>query len=63
MIRDGISFMRPADETKLRDQLQKKHEMFASPGFKSPNYNSQGSGVKGPVEIPPEMKDFVTNTE
>ena len=55
--------MRPADETKLRDQLQKKHEMFASPGFKSPNYNSQGSGVKGPVEIPPEMKDFVTNTE
>lgn len=63
MIRDGVSYLRPADETKLRDQVQKKHELFSSPGFMSPNGNSQGQPFKGPVLVPPEMKEFIENVE
>ncbi|XP_053392664.1 poly(A)-specific ribonuclease PARN-like isoform X3 [Mercenaria mercenaria] len=59
-IRDGIPYLRPVDEARLKEQVIKKHEVFASPAFISPSGGSQPGGVtKGPVDIPPEQKDFV----
>ncbi|XP_052241794.1 poly(A)-specific ribonuclease PARN-like isoform X2 [Dreissena polymorpha] len=59
MIGEGISYLRPADEARLKDQVQKKHEVFSSPAFITPGNTSQGGIPKGPVEIPPEMESFV----
>lgn len=57
---DGISFLRPQDEAKLKEQVIKKHEMFGSPTFVSLGIGSQSAGTfKGPVDVPPEQKDFV----
>ncbi|XP_052769212.1 poly(A)-specific ribonuclease PARN-like isoform X2 [Mya arenaria] len=59
-VKDGISFLRPADEARLRDQIQRKHEVLASPAYTTPGGASQPGAVnKGPVEVPPEMQDFV----
>lgn len=58
-ISEGISYLRPVDEAKLKEQVVKKHEILASPAFFSPNGGSQTGLVKGPVDVPPEQKDFV----
>lgn len=59
-ISQGIPYLRPVDEAKLKEQVVKKHELFSSPAFYSPSGGTQSGGVvKGPVDVPPEQKDFV----
>ena len=59
-VREGISYLRPADEARLREQVHKKHEIMSSPAYSTPSGASQSAGInKGPVEVPPEQKDFV----
>lgn len=69
-IRDGISYLRPHDEEKLRNHFQERHEQSFGP-FTSPaavpspaastasSNKSSTSSTKTPVIIPPEHQPFV----
>lgn len=67
-IREGISYLRPYDEDKLRMHFQERHEQsfgpFTSPGdglsVSSPaNSTTSTKSAKTPVIIPPEHQPFV----
>ena len=65
----GIGYLRPAEEQRLRDALQQRHQAAerseraqSSPAFASPVANETGTiGAKGPVVVPPERKQFVAD--
>lgn len=69
-VREGISYLRPYDEDKLRMHFQERHEQsfgpFTSPGdtlnANSPagsTTSTKSSSAKTPVIIPPEHQPFV----
>ena len=61
LFREGISYLRPADEAKLREELQRKNDL-PSPAFISPTGTGSLPGSnKGPVDVPPEHKNFIDN--
>lgn len=67
-VREGISYLKPYDEDKLRMHFQERHEQsfgpFTSPGDATTISSPAGSttstkSTKTPVIIPPEHKPFV----
>lgn len=67
LFREGIPYLKPYDEQKLREHCEKKHAQheITSPSFTSTDANSSGSSVssqKTPINIPPEHREFVENT-
>ncbi|XP_001634577.2 poly(A)-specific ribonuclease PARN [Nematostella vectensis] len=64
-ITQGISYLRPYDEQKLRDNFQERqaeHSFgpFTSPPVHSPTGSSTKNVYKTPVIVPPEHQEFVS---
>ena len=66
LFREGISYLRPYDEQKLRDYFETRsnHEGSFTSAFTSPETagsasSSSASSGKTPVVVPPEHKEFV----
>lgn len=60
MIREGIPYLTPVHEAKVREATIKKHEVFSSPSFTSPAGVASDPGInKGPVIIPPEQQEYI----
>ena len=67
LFREGIPYLKPYDEQKLRDHMENKHAQneVTSPSFTSTDANSSGSSLgsqKTPISVPSEHKEFVEST-
>ncbi|XP_063446244.1 poly(A)-specific ribonuclease PARN-like isoform X1 [Mytilus trossulus] len=61
---EGISYLTPEQEGKLREVLAQKHgevSLFSSPAFTTPGTDEQAGVTKGPIHIPDEQKAFISN--
>jgi poly(A)-specific ribonuclease len=68
-VREGISYLRPCDEEKLRNNFQERHEQsfgpftspatFPSPAGSTASSTKSAGSLKTPVIVPPEHKPFV----
>jgi len=64
LFREGISYLRPYDEQKLRDHFLARNaqDSFTSTSLTSPDSTTEASGgssQKTPRGVPPEHRDFV----
>ncbi|XP_064633284.1 poly(A)-specific ribonuclease PARN-like isoform X2 [Lineus longissimus] len=59
LFREGIPYLSPADEQKLKEALGQKHQqfMYSSPAFTTPGGALES--VKSPAVIPDEQKEFI----
>lgn len=59
----GIPYLNPTHEQTLRDNLKWRHQQAAqlsSPAFTTPD--GQDPVIKGPITIPTEHEEFLSNT-